>query len=65
MAPATHGLHLTRILEAVYESAATGREVRLDHDAAERAAAGADAAVGAAARSRVTPAAGDPRPARA
>ncbi|PPF70597.1 oxidoreductase [Clavibacter michiganensis] len=65
MAPATHGLHLTRILEAVYESAATGREVRLDHDAAERAAAGSDAAVGAAARSRVTPAAGDPRPARA
>jgi predicted dehydrogenase len=30
VAPAAHGLHLARILEAVYASAASGREVRLD-----------------------------------
>ena len=30
VAPAAHGLHLARILDAVYASAASGREVRLD-----------------------------------
>jgi len=49
VAPAAHGLHLARILEAVYASAASGREVRLDGHPAGLGAPHPDATVADAA----------------